>query len=192
MKSAVCFGDSITYGYGVRAGNVWHQLMKEKLGLRIINRGQNGDSILGMKIRLQRDVLESGADFCFFMAGSNDLMGGNTPEDIFMEVKNISERINSRGIKTIILSPPPAVPEMAVVSWDSLPDYSNINSNLQRLSNFLQEEFKENFIDVHMSFLNCSGRLSDLYLDGIHLNEAGNAYLGDIIIKSTIFRTFSL
>ena len=192
MKSAVCFGDSITYGYGVRAGSVWHQLIKEKLGLRIINRGRNGDSLLGMKIRLQHDVIESGADFCFFMAGSNDLMSGNTPEDIFMEIKNISERINSMGIKTIILSPPPAVPEMAVVSWDSWPDYSKYNSNLQRLSNFLQEEFKDNFIDVHRNFLNYSGKLRDLYLDGIHLNEEGNAYLGEIIIKSTIFRTFSL
>lgn len=193
MKNVVCFGDSLTYGYGVRVEKVWHQLIKEKLDLRIINRGRNGDSLLGMQIRLLGDVLESQADTCLFMAGSNDLMMGQSLEEVHSQIIKIKEKIMERGIKTFILSPPPAVSGMAEISWDSFPDYEEFNNNLQELTILLQKEIPLEFINIHSSFMDLPlEERKSLYLDGVHLNEEGNAYLAETIMKSDIFREWVL
>ncbi len=104
MKTFVCFGDSLTYGYGVPVGKVWHQRLKENMDIRIINRGSNGDSLIGMQIRLARDVLESGGDVCLFMAGSNDLMMGKSSEEVYLGIRKIKEKINEKDIDTILIS----------------------------------------------------------------------------------------
>lgn len=183
MKTLVCFGDSLTYGYGVGPRKVWHQLLKEKLDIRIINRGRNGDSLLGMQMRLFSDVIESPSDVCLFMAGSNDLMMGQSLEEVWSQIKRIKEKISANKIKTIVLSPPPVIPEMAEISWDSYPDYSGFNNNLEKLSLFFQKEFPEEFINVYEAFMKLPHqKRKALYLDGIHLNEEGNKYLAEIIV----------
>ncbi len=182
MKTVVCFGDSLTYGYGVLPDQVWHQQIKKHFGIRILNRGRNGDSLLGMQIRLFRDVLDSSADFCFFMAGSNDLMMGESPEEVFNNIKKIENSISKKNIKTIILSPPPAIPEMAKISWDFSPDYEIFNKSLEELSHRLNDEFSERFINIFGNFMNIAfAEREKLYLDGIHLNERGNKLIGEII-----------
>lgn len=182
MKTFVCFGDSLTYGYGVTAGKVWHQLLKEKMNIRIINRGSNGDSLLGMQIRISRDVLESGAEICLFMAGSNDLMMGKSLDEVYNGIVRIKERILERGIKTIIISPPPAIPEMAKISWDSYPDYEDFNEKLKGLSERFNKKCPNEFINAFGKFMELSDlERKKLYLDGIHLNEEGNEFLGHIV-----------
>ena len=182
MKTFVCFGDSLTYGYGVPVGKVWHQRLKENMDIRIINRGSNGDSLLGMQIRLARDVLESGGDVCLFMAGSNDLMMGKSSEEVYLGIRKIKEKINEKDIDTILISPPPSIPEMAEISWDSYPDCNQFNKSLEDLSNRLKKDFPNNFINVFEKFMSLSyPERKKLFLDGIHLNEEGNEFLGRII-----------
>ncbi len=190
MKNLVCFGDSLTYGYGVSPGKVWHQILKDSLGIRVLNRGRNGDSLLGMQIRLSGDVLESPVDTCLFMAGSNDLMMGKPFEEVFSQIMSIKEKIVAKKIKTIILSPPPGIGEMAEISWNSYPDYNKFNKSIEELCLLYQEECPMEFINIYEKFaiLPYKERKS-LYLDGVHLNEEGNAYLAKTLINNPIFRT---
>jgi len=190
LKKLVCFGDSLTYGYGVRPGKVWHQILKDTLGIRVLNRGRNGDSLLGMQMRLSGDVLESLGDTCFFMAGTNDLMMGKPFEEVFDQVISIKEKISKSGIKTIILTPPPGIAEMAEISWDSYPDYNKFNKSIEELSHLYQKDNPKEFIDIYHGFMSLpNNERKSLYLDGVHLNEEGNAYLAKILIKNPIFRT---
>ena len=44
MLDMVCLGDSIVYGYGVDYRNAWPYLASKRLGLSIMNKGENGDT----------------------------------------------------------------------------------------------------------------------------------------------------
>lgn len=182
MKKILCFGDSLTYGYGVAQSAVWHQLLQKENDIRIINRGQNGDSLLGMSLRLQRHVLESGADICFFMAASNDLISGRKIDDVFEDIKKIKERISAAGIKCYYFLPPPAIGEMAEISWDSWPDYEAFNNDLEKLALWAQEEFGSEFLNIYQGFADLDyAERKKLYLDGIHLKEEGHVLLASLV-----------
>ena len=57
MLDMVCLGDSIVYGYGVDYRNAWPYLASERLGLSIMNKGENGDTSAGMNARFMEDVV---------------------------------------------------------------------------------------------------------------------------------------
>lgn len=182
MKKILCFGDSLTYGYGVSQAKVWHQLLAKEKELRILNRGQNGDSLLGMSIRLQRDVFDSGADLCFFMAASNDLISGRKLEDVYADIKEIREKISQAGIRCIYFLPPPAIAELAQVSWDSWPDYQVFNKDLEKIGLWAQEDFPEDFLNIYAGFSSLEYlERKKLYLDGIHLTSQGHALLASLV-----------
>lgn len=52
-----CLGDSLTFGLGVRRQDWWTSLAAQKLGVRVVNLGINGDTTAGMLVRLRLDVL---------------------------------------------------------------------------------------------------------------------------------------
>ncbi len=87
-RSVVCFGDSITDGYGVTKGSYsrWSDILAERLGaldetkdVGVLNLGIGGNAIYGGKgeaavIRFKRDVLEQdGVEYVIILIGVNDI-----------------------------------------------------------------------------------------------------------------------
>ena len=72
-----CFGDSLTYGFGLRKKDTWGYLLGEK-GWNVFNFGVNGDVMPNITKRLERmdpPLKETGI---FIMGGTNDFsMGEN-------------------------------------------------------------------------------------------------------------------
>lgn len=76
----ICSGDSLTFGYGVRASQRWTHLCARDTGRKIVNEGVSGDTAGGMLARLAARVLPE------LRSGSADepfqrilLMGGCAP-----------------------------------------------------------------------------------------------------------------
>ena len=53
----ICLGDSLTFGYGVRASQRWTHLCAQHTGWKIVNEGVSGDTTGGMLARLAARVL---------------------------------------------------------------------------------------------------------------------------------------
>lgn len=70
-KTLVCFGDSITEGV---IGASYVELLRARLpGVRVINAGVNGDTIVHLQRRAERDVIAHAPDVITIMVGLNDL-----------------------------------------------------------------------------------------------------------------------
>ncbi len=73
LATIVCLGDSITAGYGLRAGENWTDLLQKKHPeIRLINRGISGDTTSGMLARFKRDVIREKPDDVMIFGGLND------------------------------------------------------------------------------------------------------------------------
>ncbi len=87
-RSVVCFGDSITDGYGVTKGSYsrWSDVLAERLqsfdetgDVGVLNSGIGGNAIYGGKgdpalVRFKRDVLENdGVEYVIILIGVNDI-----------------------------------------------------------------------------------------------------------------------
>lgn len=80
-RHAVVFlGDSITQGWGGGLGAAFP-------GVKVANRGINGDTSRGVLLRLQDDVLSLDPAAVVLLIGTNDLEEGATPEAIAGNVK---------------------------------------------------------------------------------------------------------
>lgn len=76
----VCLGDSITYGYPLGPQFSWVEILRQKTGLQLVNRGVNGDTTGNMLSRFRSDVLELGATYVHLLGGANDAwLGVNLP-----------------------------------------------------------------------------------------------------------------
>ena len=82
-QGAVVFlGDSITQGWGDDLGGAFP-------GMKIANRGINGDTTRGVLLRLEEDVLALDPAAVVLLIGTNDLEEGATPEMIAGNLKLI-------------------------------------------------------------------------------------------------------
>ncbi len=72
----ICIGDSLTTGYGVFRNERWTEILKDRYGFEVVNKGVNGDTTAGMLDRFFDDVVLPGADLVIIMGGCNDLLAG--------------------------------------------------------------------------------------------------------------------
>jgi len=68
----VCFGDSLTAGYGAREGNSYPDFLQKRVNLKIINSGVSGDTTVDARKRFEEDVLEHNPDIVVIELGAND------------------------------------------------------------------------------------------------------------------------
>ncbi len=86
--AVVFLGDSITQGWGGGLGAAFP-------GVKVANRGINGDTTRGVLIRLQEDVLALDPAAVVLLIGTNDLEEGATPETIAGNLKLILARLEA-------------------------------------------------------------------------------------------------
>jgi lysophospholipase L1-like esterase len=68
----VCFGDSITLGYGVPATQTWVNQLTARFNLDTVNAGVSGNTSSQGLARIQNDVLAIRPDFVIINFGMND------------------------------------------------------------------------------------------------------------------------
>ena len=174
----ICIGDSLTTGYGVFRNERWTEILKDKYGFDVVNKGVNGDTTAGMLDRFFDDVVLPGADLVIIMGGCNDLLAGRNLENVKENIRLMAEEAQREGITPIIATEPPVIPAMAKRKWSWDADYDYAVENGRLLREWLLSYCAENSIrciDFYGLFEEelKSRSANDLYIDGLHPKEAG-------------------
>jgi lysophospholipase L1-like esterase len=98
QKTLVCFGDSLTEGV---IGASYVRILRERLGsgVRVINSGVNGDTVLNLLRRAERDVIAQTPDAVVILVGMNDLAtayGWRSNRAYYHAVKRIHVELTPR------------------------------------------------------------------------------------------------
>ena len=164
----LCFGDSNTYGYDpcdVFGGRYparcrWVDL----LGVDTVNAGQNGREIPGTTGEMIRLLDIHRPDLLIIMLGTNDLLQGNSAEDVSVRMERFLADIPFERSRILLVSPP-AMKRGAWVPTDALVDRSGKLSAL----------YQELALRLGIRFAD-AGKLP-LAFDGVHLTEEGHVLL---------------
>ncbi len=102
-KNIICFGDSITFGYGAEPRESYPNVLAEISGMPVINAGIDGDtSIQGLK-RINRDVLSNDPLLVIIEFSGNDFLKkiplGQTADN----VKKMIDIIYAKGAMAAVV-----------------------------------------------------------------------------------------
>lgn len=162
----ICFGDSNTYGYDPRGWlggrydeeNRWVDILAQKTGWKIVNRGQNGREIPGSSISLPGDV-----DLLIVMLGTNDLLQGQRPEAVSKKMELFLLRLELIREKILLVAPPPMKPGEWVPVHELVDDSAVLAGCYRMLGQRLGVRFADaGQWDVSLAY------------DGVHFTEEGH------------------
>jgi lysophospholipase L1-like esterase len=132
MARVVAFGDSITRGYGLTAGEGWVELLAEALkrdrgenAIPVFNAGGNGNTSTEGLQRIEADVLGHMPGLVFVEFGGNDTVHDDRAVGVEKFQDNllaIIARIRNHGGEVVLLTFPPVVNEWH--AWSSDPYYA--------------------------------------------------------------------
>ena len=106
----ICFGNSITEGFGASEGCNYPSLLSKKLGLLVLNAGVGGDTTEDAIRRLQRDVLEKNPKIVIVEFGGNDALKKTVSmEKTFENLELIISRIQEKGALVLVLGIQPSL-----------------------------------------------------------------------------------
>ncbi len=151
----------------------------------VINRGIGGDTINGMRDRVDVSIVPLAPSTVYIMAGINDVIWATekTNEDLVKEYGLLLEEIRK------------AAPEARTVILSVLPvrgKWADVNGRIRDLNGRLAELASQKgagFIDVYTPMANEAGNLRSAYtVDGVHLSLNGYlALLEQALPESRIF-----
>ncbi|MCC6488912.1 MAG: arylesterase [Candidatus Hydrogenedentes bacterium] len=99
----VAFGDSITYGYGVKASEAFPAVLGELLGAEVINAGQSGDTTGTALHRLEDDVLSLEPRLVIVELGGNDFLNKVPKEETFRNMDRIVSACANGGAMVVVV-----------------------------------------------------------------------------------------
>jgi lysophospholipase L1-like esterase len=102
-KNIICFGDSLTFGYGALPGQDYPTELGKMLTIPVINSGIDGDTTIEAMGRLRSDVLEREPILVIIEFGGNDFLR-KTPKDVTLgNISDMVDLIQKRGAMVAIV-----------------------------------------------------------------------------------------
>jgi lysophospholipase L1-like esterase len=101
-KTIVCFGDSITFGYGVSLGEDYPSALSKLVSYPVINAGIDGDTTFDALKRLPQDVLAKEPFLVIVEFSGNDFLKKVTFEDTKKNTREIVRILQDKGIMVAI------------------------------------------------------------------------------------------
>jgi len=96
-STIICFGDSITFGYGAGPKEDYPYALAKLLKLPVINAGVDGDTTFAALGRLESDVLAKNPRLVIVEFCGNDFLKKIPKEDTVKNLSKIIDRIQDRG-----------------------------------------------------------------------------------------------
>ena len=93
----ICFGDSLTFGYGADLGEDYPATLRKLVNLPVINAGVDGDTTFAALKRLDKDVLAKNPRLVIVEFCGNDFLKKISKEDTVKNLTQIIERIQAKG-----------------------------------------------------------------------------------------------
>lgn len=102
VSRIVCFGDSLTRGYGATQGKDYPARLEDMAGIEIINAGVSGNTTADGMARLDDDVLAFEPDVVLITLGGNDLKNRVSVDTARANLVNIIQRIQAAGVMVVL------------------------------------------------------------------------------------------
>lgn len=96
-KNIVCFGDSITFGYGANPGEDYPTALAKMTEIPVINAGIDGDTTTEAIRRLKADVLNRKPLLVIIEFGGNDFLRKIPKEVTIKNVKEMIDKVQEKG-----------------------------------------------------------------------------------------------
>lgn len=196
-KKIVFFGDSITQAGVQPQGYITRlqTLLAEKgqgEGYELVGAGIGGNKVYDLYLRVEEDVLAKKPDAVLIWVGVNDVwhkrtFGTGTDPDKFEKFYHaLIKKLKAQNIQ-VFLATPAAIGEKT--------DFSNeLDGDLNRYSNIIRQVAQTNgctLVDLRKAFLNYNLEHNKenkeqgiLTTDRVHLNEAGNHFVAQEMLKA--------
>ncbi len=178
----VCLGDSITYGFPYGPGASWVRMCSEKLGLKLINQGINGNTTRQMLRRFIPDVVDLKPAYVIIMGGSNDAWVGAGLEKVEQNIAAMVDKAFEAGICPVLGLP---VTVNFARYGDFLPgDIALAACELEAYRNWMEEYAVENslpVLDFYTPLLNPDTGVANpaYFTDDDHPNRGGYRVLAN-------------
>lgn len=148
---------------------MWSSLKEDFPGLNVINRGFGGSELEHSVRYVHRIVTPYAPRLVVLFAGTNDLAGGKSPEQVLGDYRDFVREVRSR------------LPESRIVYISITPAPSRWNKlwQVMKTNRLIQEETRRGqnlgFVDVFQRFLSPNGGpRPELFLtDQLHMNRKG-------------------
>jgi acyl-CoA thioesterase-1 len=96
-ENIVCFGDSITFGYGADPGEDYPTILGKLVKLPVVNSGVDGNTSFEALARLENDVLDKDPRLVIVELGGNDFLTKVPKDDTVKNLAAIIDRIQEKG-----------------------------------------------------------------------------------------------
>jgi acyl-CoA thioesterase-1 len=96
-KNIICFGNSITAGYGLNKEEAYPYLLEKMLNFPVINAGLDGDTTAEALKRLSSDVLEKEPYLVIIELGGNDFLNRVPLGVTLNNMEKIIQQIQDKG-----------------------------------------------------------------------------------------------
>lgn len=96
-SSIICFGDSLTFGYGANVGQDYPTTLRKLVKLPVINAGVDGDTTFAALARLDNDVLVKNPRLVIVEFCGNDFLKKIPKENTVKNLSQIIDRIQEKG-----------------------------------------------------------------------------------------------
>jgi lysophospholipase L1-like esterase len=163
----VCFGDSITAGYGVRPQEAFPALIAESLEIPVINAGVDGDTTTDALSRLGSDALAHSPRLVIVEFGGNDFRKRVDKRKTFENLDAIVGRIAEDGAIVVVLGM-----RIGLFKDEYLSGYEGVAEGRGAL---LIPNFMAGILGDHK-----------LTTDGIHPNVRGHEIIADRVVERLI------
>lgn len=98
----VAFGDSLTAGYGAPKGSSYPDFLSRKLGRKVINLGQSGETAVHAPSRMA-EVLSQNPHMVLIEFGANDYMQSRSMQAAVEAVARIVDAVQQAGAVAVIV-----------------------------------------------------------------------------------------
>jgi len=96
-KNIICFGDSITFGYGVNPGEDYPTGLRKLISMPVINAGVDGDTSAQGLARIKKDVLDKDPYIVLVEFTGNDFIKEMPVDTTIANVREIIRQIQAQG-----------------------------------------------------------------------------------------------
>ncbi|MDE3249439.1 MAG: SGNH/GDSL hydrolase family protein [Bacteroidota bacterium] len=193
------FGDSITQagaqpgGYIMRMNDMLKQSGKDA-GFELVGAGIGGNKVYDLYLRMDDDVLAKNPDVVVIWVGVNDVwhkqsFGTGTDADKFERFYNaIIKKLQAKNIK-VWLCTPAAIGERTDFSNQldgDLNKYAGIVRNIAKNNNCGLIDLRKAFLEYNLANNKDNQESGILTKDRVHLNDAGNTLVAEMMYKALI------
>ncbi len=102
-ENIICFGDSITFGYGAEPQESYPSILAEISGLPVINAGIDGDTSAEGLERINKDVLSRNPVLVIIEFGGNDFLKKVPLEQTSDNIRKMIDSIHGQGAMAAVV-----------------------------------------------------------------------------------------